>query len=95
MSTEHRLNQPPVKLVTSYDVEHPHAIGRRIKAGLTLVGAAAAAVLALAAGSPSANADTVDLPDYHRRPDLPGGARYSSLFRRGGVRAKRQLYRLV
>ena len=66
MSTKHRLSQPPVKLVTSYDIEHPHAIGRRIKAGLTLVGAAAAAVLALAAGSPSANAtpDTVVLPDF-------------------------------
>ena len=57
MSTEHPLSQPPVMLVTSYDIEHPHAIGRRIKAGLTLVGAAAAAVLALAGGSPAANAD--------------------------------------
>jgi hypothetical protein len=43
--------------VTCHDVEHPHAIGRRLKAGLTLVGAATAAVLALAAGSPEANAD--------------------------------------
>jgi hypothetical protein len=66
MSTEHPRSQPPVTLVTSYDIEHPHAIGRRIKAGLTLVGAAAAAVLALAAASPVANADvtTVDLPDF-------------------------------
>jgi hypothetical protein len=64
MSTEHPLSQPPVTLVTSYDIEHPHAIGRRIKAGLTLVGAAAAAVLALAAGSPAANADTADLPVF-------------------------------
>jgi hypothetical protein len=64
MSTEHPLSQPPVKLVTSYDVEHPHAIGRRIKAGLTLVGAAVGAVLALAGGSPAANADTVELPDF-------------------------------
>jgi hypothetical protein len=64
MSTEHPLSQPPVKLVTSYDIEHPHALGRRIKAGLTLVGAAAGAVLVLAAGSPSANADTVELPDF-------------------------------
>jgi hypothetical protein len=63
MRTEHPLSQPPVTLVTSYDIEHPHAIGRRIKAGLTLVGAAGA-VLALAAGSPSANADTVVLPDF-------------------------------
>ena len=64
MSTEHPLSQPPMTLVTSYDIEHPHALGRRIKAGLTLVGAAAAAVLALAGGSPSANADTVELPDF-------------------------------
>jgi hypothetical protein len=64
MSTEHPLSQPPVKLVTSCDIEHPHALGRRIKAGLTLVGAAAAAVLALAGASPSANADTVELPDF-------------------------------
>ena len=40
MSTEYSRSQPPVKLVTSYDIEHPQAIGRRIKAGLTLVGAA-------------------------------------------------------
>jgi hypothetical protein len=64
MSTEQPFGQPPVKLVTSYDIEHPHAIGRRIKAGLTLVGAAAAAVLALAGGSPAANADTVELLDF-------------------------------
>ena len=46
--------------------QHPHAIGRRINAGLTLVGAAAAAVLALAGGSPAANG----------RPDLPGNTRH-------------------
>jgi hypothetical protein len=63
MRTEHPLSQPPVTLVTSYDIEHPHAVGRRIKASLTFIGAAGA-VLALAAGSPSANADTVVLPDF-------------------------------
>jgi hypothetical protein len=26
MSTEHALNQPPVTLVTSHDIEHPHAM---------------------------------------------------------------------
>jgi hypothetical protein len=60
MSTQpHRqhLDLLPKSLVTCHDVEHPHAIGRRLKAGLTLVGAATAAVLALAAGSPEANAD--------------------------------------
>jgi hypothetical protein len=27
MSTEHPRSQPPVTLMTSYDIEHPHAIG--------------------------------------------------------------------
>jgi hypothetical protein len=34
-------------MVTIHDVEHPRSIMRRIKACLTLAGAAAAAVLAL------------------------------------------------
>jgi hypothetical protein len=51
----------------SNNLEHPRSTRRRINASLTLAGAAAAAVLALAATSPVANADTVDLPDF---PDL-------------------------
>lgn len=54
---------PPAPMVSIQDLEHPHAIGRRIKTGLTLVGAAAGVVLALAA-APSATADTVDMPDF-------------------------------
>jgi len=56
---------PPAVMVTSHHVEHPYALSRRIKTGLTFVGAAAA-IVALAAGSPSANADpsTVVLPDF-------------------------------
>lgn len=56
---------PPAMMVTSHHIDHPHALSRRIKTGLTFVGAAAA-VLALAAGSPSANADPaiVDFPDF-------------------------------
>ena len=49
-------------LITFDNLEHPRSVIRRIKAGLTLAGAAAAGVLALAAASPAANADTVDLP---------------------------------
>src|SRR5882757_9751160 len=66
MSTQpHRqhLDLPPKSLVTSHDVEHPHAIGPRVKAGRTLVGAAAAGVLALILTSPAAIADTAELPD--------------------------------
>ena len=55
-----QIHQP---LVISHDVEHPHAVGRRIRAGLTLVGAASAGVLALILTSPAAVADTVELPD--------------------------------
>jgi len=50
-------------LITVQNLEHPRAITRGIKACLTLAGAAAAGVLALAATSPAAQADTVDLPD--------------------------------
>jgi hypothetical protein len=55
---------PPAMMVTSHHIEDPYALSRRIKTGLTFIGAAAA-ILALAAGSPSANADpaVVDLPD--------------------------------
>jgi hypothetical protein len=56
-----QIHQP---LVTSHDVEHPHAVGRRIKAGLTLVGAATAGVLALILTSPQPLADTFELPDF-------------------------------
>ena len=49
-------------LVTSHDVEHPHAIGRRVKSGLTLFGAAAVGVLALILTSPAAVAATAELP---------------------------------
>jgi hypothetical protein len=49
-------------MITIHDVEHPRSITRRIKACLTLVGAAAAGVLALTATSPAANADTADIP---------------------------------
>jgi hypothetical protein len=57
------LDLSPNTLVTSHDVEHPHAVGRRAKAGLTLVGAAAAGVLALILTSPAAIADTAELPE--------------------------------
>jgi hypothetical protein len=70
MSTQpHRqhLDLPPKSLATSHDVEHPHAIGRRVKAGLTLVSAAAAGVLALILTSPAAIADTAELPDIPPR----------------------------
>jgi hypothetical protein len=40
-------------LITCHDVEHPHAIGRRVKAGLTFVGVAAAGVFALILTSPT------------------------------------------
>jgi len=55
---------PPV-LVTCHDVDYPQALGRRIKLGLTLVGAAAATVLTLAA-APASTADPsiVVLPDF-------------------------------
>jgi hypothetical protein len=56
-----QIQQP---LVTSHDVEHPHAVGRRVKSGLTLFGVAAAGVLALIVTSPAALADTVELPDF-------------------------------
>jgi hypothetical protein len=59
----HHFDLPLKSLVTSHDVEHPRAIGRRIKAGLTLVGAAAAGVLALILTSPAAIADTAELPN--------------------------------
>lgn len=61
---QQHLDGAPKSLVTSHDVEHPHAIGRRVKAGLTLVGAAAAGVLALILTSPAAIADTADLPVF-------------------------------
>jgi hypothetical protein len=55
----------PAMLVISHHIDHPHALSRRIRTGLTFVGAAAA-VLALAVGSPLANADPtiVDFPDF-------------------------------
>jgi hypothetical protein len=56
-----QIHQP---LVISHDVEHPHAVGRRVKSGLTLLGVAAAGVLALIVTSPAALADTVELPDF-------------------------------
>jgi hypothetical protein len=55
--------EQPVIMVTSHHIEHPYASNPRIKTGLIFIGAAAA-IVALAAGSPSANADTVDLPDF-------------------------------
>jgi hypothetical protein len=54
--------QQAESLVTIYNLEHPRSLTRRIKACLTLAGAAAAGILALTATSPAANADTVDLP---------------------------------
>jgi hypothetical protein len=57
------VDRSPKTLVSTHDVEHPHAVGRRVKAALTLVGAAAAGVLALILTSPAAIADTVDLPE--------------------------------
>ncbi len=61
--------QQPDRLITVHDLEHPRSVTRSIKAGLTLAGVAAAGVFALAATSPAANADTVDLPDL---PSLTG-----------------------
>ncbi len=52
----------PDNLITIHNLEHPKSVTRRIKACLTLAGAAAAGILALTATSPAANADTVDLP---------------------------------
>ncbi|HYX99551.1 MAG TPA: hypothetical protein VE908_08375 [Mycobacterium sp.] len=49
--------------MTSHDVVHPNAIGRRVKAGLTLVGATAVGVLALVLTRHAAVADTAELPD--------------------------------
>jgi hypothetical protein len=57
----HQAHQP---LVTIHDVEQPHAVGRRVKSGLTLLGVAAAGVLALIVTTPAALADTVELPDF-------------------------------
>lgn len=65
MNTELAIDPPPGAMVTSRDVEHPQAVSRRIKAGLTFVGAAAATILALAA-SPTANADR-----FSTRPEIP------------------------
>jgi hypothetical protein len=48
------VDQVQHPLITCHHVEHPHAIGRRVKAGLTLVGAAAAGVFALILTSPTA-----------------------------------------
>jgi hypothetical protein len=59
MSAQPHLNPPPTAMLTTHDVEHPHAVGRRVKAGLTLVGAAAVGVFALILTSPVAIADTV------------------------------------
>jgi hypothetical protein len=42
------LNPVTQSLVTCHNLDHPRSITRRIKACLTLAGAAAAAVLALA-----------------------------------------------
>jgi hypothetical protein len=55
-------NHVRAPLLTIHDVEHPHAVGRRIKSGLTLFGVAAAGVLALIVASPAAIADTVETP---------------------------------
>lgn len=62
MDTEFVATPP---LVTCDDVEYPQALGRRIKLGLTLVGAAAATVATLAI-APAATADpsTVVIPDF-------------------------------
>ena len=56
--------QQPDRLITVHDLEHPRSVTRSIKACLTLAGAAAAGVFALAATSPAANADTVDIPTF-------------------------------
>jgi hypothetical protein len=66
------LNTSADSLITSHSVEHPLSMTRRIKVGLTLAGAAAAAVFALAANLPVANADTVDLPDFPNFGDIDG-----------------------
>ena len=42
------LNPLAESLITCHNLEHPRSVTRRIKACLTLAGAAAAAVLALA-----------------------------------------------
>jgi hypothetical protein len=62
-------SKQPDRLITVQNLEHPRSVTRRIRACLTLAGAAAAGVLALTATSPAANADTVDLPDL---PSLTG-----------------------
>jgi hypothetical protein len=49
-------------MITILNVEHPRSITRRIRACLTLAGAAAIGVFALASVAPAANADTVELP---------------------------------
>jgi hypothetical protein len=51
-------------MITVHNLEHPRSVTRQIKACLTLAGVAAAAVLAMTATSPAANADTVDLPEF-------------------------------
>jgi hypothetical protein len=50
------------RLTTIHNLEHPRSVTRQIRAAMTLAGAAAAGVLALAAASPAAQADTVDIP---------------------------------
>jgi hypothetical protein len=57
-------SQQPESLVTIHNLEHSRPMTRRIKACLTLAGAAAAGVLALTATSPAAQADTVDVPVF-------------------------------
>jgi hypothetical protein len=54
--------QQAESLIAVHNLEYPRSVTRRIKAGLTLAGVAAASVLALMATSPAAQADTADIP---------------------------------